>query len=339
MKSFSKKEALLVGWQIFRERPFFLIGLFLVTTIVSSLVSFVADVVGGVGASVVLSIIDIVVQVCIGMGLLSVLLRVYDRADAHYGDLFEPLPLFWKYLWATILMVIVVTVGIVFFVVPGVIAIIALVFTPYLIVDRNLGAIEALHQSVQITKGHWWNLFFFGVLVTIINIFGAIAFGVGLFITIPVTALAAVHVYRWLLNPPSNEGIEVSMFSKFVAGILSVIAVVALVFFILALSSLSSVRNSNMSVSERDSARRDDVVRLQIAAELYRDMNGAYPQTIRDVQEFLNPFPSDPLTGTDYVYSVFPDGSDFEVCAELESVYEGSTVFCKNAPVATGGSD
>jgi len=329
MKSFSKKEALLIGWNVFKERPFFLIGLFLITTAVSSLVSLAADAVAVGGAGVVLSIVDFAVQICIGMGLMAVLFRVYDRVDAHYGDLFEPLHLFWKYTWATILMVIIVTIGIVFFVIPGVIAIIALVFTPYLIIDRNLGAVAALRESVRITKGHWWNLFFFGILVTLINLLGAVAFGVGLFITIPITALAAVHVYRWLLHPPEDTGVEISWISKAVGVVLSAAAVLALIFFV---TSFSSLRDGNMNALERDTIRRDDVAQIQITAALYQDIHGEYPQTIGDLQDMFDEIPRDPLTYENYTYHVFADGSDFEVCAQLEDVYEGSSVFCKYAP-------
>lgn len=330
MKSFSKKEALAVGWQTFKERPFFLIGLFVLTTAVSSLVSVAADAVGVGSTAVALSVVDFAIQICIGMGLMLILLRVYDRAETSYGDIFEPLHLFWKYAISTLLVLIVVTIGLVFFVVPGIIAIIALVFAPYLIVDRNLGPVEALKESMSITRGHWWNLLFFGIIVTLINLLGAAAFGLGLFITVPVTALAAVHVYRWLLNPPDNDGVEISGISKIVASIIFALMLAVLIFFVFTIGAL---QDNPASVSERDVERQADVHTIQLAASLYYEVHQKYPTELSQLNGLID-VPVDPQTGAAYAYNIFAEGDDFEVCTALEGEVNGSVMYCLYAEIA-----
>lgn len=59
---------------------------------------------------------------------------------------------------------------------------------------------EAIKKSGEITMGSKGKLFWFGLLLGLINIAGAICLLIGLFITIPVTMVAMVYVYRKLMG-------------------------------------------------------------------------------------------------------------------------------------------
>ena len=54
-----------------------------------------------------------------------------------------------------------------------------------LVVDRGMGSVEALRQSIRITRGNRWTLFLLGVVLTIIGFLGALACVVGLFFVMP----------------------------------------------------------------------------------------------------------------------------------------------------------
>jgi uncharacterized membrane protein len=69
------------------------------------------------------------------------------------------------------------------------------------VIDKNLEPVEAVKTSWRMTKGNVWNLFFFGILLGLINILGFLCLIVGLFITVPLSMLATAFVYRKLLNP------------------------------------------------------------------------------------------------------------------------------------------
>ena len=327
MRSFSKKEALAFGWQRFKERPFFLVGLVLLTTIISGITGSVADQIDSGAASAIVNLLDFAIQIIIGMGMTLILLRVYDQVETDYGDIVEPLRLFWKYLVMTVLVLAVVLLGFVIFIIPGIIAAIALSFASYLIIDRNMGPIESIKESLNITHGHRWNLFIFGLIVFFLNIVGAMFFGVGLLVTVPVSALATVHVYRWLLEPPEDRGIEVSWVSK----TLSVIAVLAmlaigLVALFLIGSNLAGVGGPEI----RDVQRRADLVQVQLGVALYQDLNNAYPTRLTElVPEYLPQMPVDPQTGESYDYTLFAGGTDYEVCAMLEAPEDGVSEYCE----------
>jgi uncharacterized membrane protein len=68
----------------------------------------------------------------------------------------------------------------------------------YILVDKDLGPINALRKSREITRGAILKLFCFYVLVTLFNIIGFCCLLIGLFVTIPITLVANAHVYRQL---------------------------------------------------------------------------------------------------------------------------------------------
>jgi len=84
-------------------------------------------------------------------------------------------------------------------IVPGIIWGIKFWFFDYFVIDKGLGSIEALKKSSAITEGHKWNLFIFFLVITGINLLGAIFLLVGLFATMPITMIVAAFVYRRLL--------------------------------------------------------------------------------------------------------------------------------------------
>jgi uncharacterized membrane protein len=71
-----------------------------------------------------------------------------------------------------------------------------LLFVKFIVVDRKMGPIEALKESVRMTKGHRMTLFLLVLLIAVINIIGAILLLVPLLVTIPVSTLAMVYAYR-----------------------------------------------------------------------------------------------------------------------------------------------
>lgn len=62
--------------------------------------------------------------------------------------------------------------------------------------DENLLPFAALKKSMHMTKGSFWKLFWFLLVIVIMNIIGAIPAGLGLIVTIPVSVIAYTIVYR-----------------------------------------------------------------------------------------------------------------------------------------------
>ena len=81
-------------------------------------------------------------------------------------------------------------IGIPLLFVLGVIFSLMFMFSGFLVIDRELGPIEAMKESYRITRGHKWKLFGLLLLLSLINLLGLLAFIVGLFVSVPVSLLA-----------------------------------------------------------------------------------------------------------------------------------------------------
>lgn len=194
-------ECISFGWTTFKKRPWFfiqaalvIVGVYLVLGIVAAIVGLNAKEVGdalGDGLSSIAGVFT-------GIGTIALYLKAHDDvASARIKDLWHP-ELFIKYLLASILMGLIVFVGFLLLIVPGIIFSLMLAFTLYLVVDRNLGPINALKESRRLTRGNRWSLALLGLALVFLNIVGLVALGIGLFVTVPVSGLAMVHAYRTL---------------------------------------------------------------------------------------------------------------------------------------------
>ena len=196
---FSKKEAVKFGFGIAKSNILFFIGVLIIVVFVSAVTSVLRNAVQKqVLANLILNIIQYLVNVIIGMGLIRISLEFVDKVKPKIRDILYYKPIV-RYIVASIIQGIIVLAGFILLIIPGVILAVRLQYVTYLIIDKNLGPIEAIKKSWNITRGHAWNLFFFGVILGLINILGLICLVVGLFITVPLGMVATTFVYRKLL--------------------------------------------------------------------------------------------------------------------------------------------
>ena len=144
-------------------------------------------------------ILTTALYIFIGIGALKIFLKMHDRKSFEYSDLWSAEDkTFVNFLLGMILYMAIVVGGLILFIVPGIYWGVKYSQMQYLLVDKQMKPKEALKESARITKGSKWNIFFFMILVCLINILGAIIFGIGLLWTIPATSLASVYVYKKL---------------------------------------------------------------------------------------------------------------------------------------------
>jgi len=191
------------GWETFTKRPWFFIGVFLIVSILSGGGRFQTNdsadfTSGAVALFVIVAVVLAVIQVLAKMGSIRLVLRAHDNAEsAAFGDLWAPHP-FWKFVGGSILVGVIVIIGFILLIVPGIIWALRYLFVPYLIMERKLAPFAALKESARITYGHKWQLLGLLGLIVLINILGAILLLVGLLVSVPVSSLAMVHAYRTL---------------------------------------------------------------------------------------------------------------------------------------------
>ena len=114
-----------------------------------------------------------------------------------------------EYIIVTLLYGVLVILGTLFFIIPGVYFLVRYQFCTYLIIDKKYDPLKAMQQSARMTDKNMWQLFLFDLTLGAFNVLGMFFLGLGLLISIPITLLAFVYTYKYLLgelpieqNPP-----------------------------------------------------------------------------------------------------------------------------------------
>ncbi|MFW5887978.1 MAG: hypothetical protein ACOCUH_04200 [Bacteriovoracia bacterium] len=204
MREFNIGDSLHIGWEKFKDNVGVWIGPLFVSLVIFSIGSFLGRHTSGF-LGVIISIAMYLLNTFIAMGFASLALRTYDQGDVEFSDFFYYKDRFYSYLAATIVASIAISLGMVLLIVPGVFAIVVFSMFPFAHIDQNLTGLESLKRSYQITEDHRWQLFGFLLVVGLLNFVGSVFFIIGLFITVPVTAIAAAHLYRRLTKTSEGE--------------------------------------------------------------------------------------------------------------------------------------
>lgn len=211
-QNFSKAEALRFGWDKMKANFWLFTGVLLFMVLISGLTALYETlgdkIISNVlGSNIVMIIFHIstnliswVLSMIMGMGLMKIILKVYDNEKAVFFDLFSCIHLFFKYLFGSVLYILIIIGGLCLLIVPGIIWGMRFFFCYYFIIDKEMGPIQSLRKSSAITKGSKWNLFLFLLLIAAINLLGVLCLFVGLLATVPMTSIAVVYVYRKLLS-------------------------------------------------------------------------------------------------------------------------------------------
>ena len=131
----------------------------------------------------------------IGYGVSFAFLKAARGEPVEVKDMFEVFRNYWNAVLAGLLVGLIVFAGFICLIVPGIILACKLAFTPYLVVDRKMGTIEAIQESWRLTGGHSWQVFLIGLLAIPIFIAGLICLGVGAIVSMMWASLATASLY------------------------------------------------------------------------------------------------------------------------------------------------
>jgi uncharacterized RDD family membrane protein YckC len=112
------------------------------------------------------------------------------------GDLFSGGQYFGRMLGAMILIGIFGSIGAVFCIIPGLIVYGLTMLTYPLIVEGGRGTIDAIRDSIEVTKRDWAMFTLFWLAVALLASLGALACGVGVLATMPLLFLTHALAYR-----------------------------------------------------------------------------------------------------------------------------------------------
>lgn len=143
-------------------------------------------------------IVNQVLSIFLSIGVTRIGLNLVSGREFSIGMLFGGGKKLLPVIGASILYGLMVGLGLLLLIVPGIY--LAMRYGQYMtaMVDRDLGVMESFRYSSSITTNNRMNLFLLALLSIAITLAGFIALCVGLIFAIPVTWLTWVVAYRWL---------------------------------------------------------------------------------------------------------------------------------------------
>ena len=197
-QAFSYGEVIRFGWEKTKQHIKFLALVLLGVWVIQFIFGFFQNQIDFWLVDLILGIGGWLVNLVVSLALLTIALKITDGGTPGTADLTVKLPLFKNYLVGSIYYGLIVLGGMLLLVIPGIIWAIQYQFYPYAIVDKGASPKEALAMSKQMTMGRRWRLFLFGSILGLLNLGGALLFGVGLLVTVPISMIGMAYLYRKL---------------------------------------------------------------------------------------------------------------------------------------------
>ena len=200
-KRFSIEESIRFGWNRMKDN----LGFFIVYLIILFSVEFFFGGFAGLFEdslpllSFFFNVGSWIVSMISALFAVKIGLRLYDKnKTGSYDFLSFSSSLFFKFLLGYVLYTILIIVGFILLIVPGIYLAVKYQFVPYLIIDKGMDPIEAFKESGKMTDGSKWDLLLLLIVLGMIVIIGFLAFIVGSFVAIPIVMVAEAYVYKKL---------------------------------------------------------------------------------------------------------------------------------------------
>jgi hypothetical protein len=138
------------------------------------------------------------IQEFFAVGLTRQSLSATRTGTAQFAEIFSGGPRFLPFLVMSALKTLAIGLGLIVFVVPGVILGLGLWMSRFYLVEQGLGPLASMRASWDATEGHKGNLFLLGLAGVALTFAGLAACCIGIFVTQSLFLVASAIVYRRL---------------------------------------------------------------------------------------------------------------------------------------------
>ncbi|RRQ28849.1 hypothetical protein DK926_06040 [Rhodococcus sp. Eu-32] len=196
-------DAVSFGWNRFKDNAGVWIGIAVIAAVIQIVINLIfggtdtsGDLSAGFGALAIIgTVISTVVGYLIQASLIRGALHEVDGNKPAIGSFFQ-FGNVAAIILASFLVGILVLVGFVLLIIPGIILTFLTWWTLQFVIDRNQDAITAIKSSVKAISSNAGQLILLALALVGINILGVIPCGLGLLVTIPITMIASTYAYR-----------------------------------------------------------------------------------------------------------------------------------------------
>jgi uncharacterized membrane protein/DNA-directed RNA polymerase subunit RPC12/RpoP len=149
-----------------------------------------------------------VLSIWLTLGQCAYFLKIARGQPPDLTTIFSGGPKLLTAILAYILFILIVIGGFLLLIIPGIIF--ALMFSQflYLIVDRNVGVMDSLNLSKEITRGNKATLFAIGLLLGLLFVAAIIPCLLGLLVWIPFSSLMPAVIYLLMIGQPTADQMQ-----------------------------------------------------------------------------------------------------------------------------------
>jgi len=195
-RSVNVQDYIVQGWEMFRANIGEFVGFTLIIFAVSAASSLFYS-----ASSIVFSAIGAALYA----GYSIAAFRLLSGQPILFNDFFKGFNYFLPLFLASLATSILVSIGLVLLLVPGIYLAIGYMFTTFLVIDYRMEFWQAMETSRKIITRNWFAFFGFAFALLALNFLGMLALGVGLLVTIPVISCAAAIAYKEIVGLYSSE--------------------------------------------------------------------------------------------------------------------------------------
>jgi len=184
------------GWGLFKQYPTGFVGFCLLNLLIQGLLNSLSYV-GAVASFAVTSPLF--------MGNFIVSAKLLQGQTPEFRDFFAGFQYFLPLLLLSLVAGLFIGIGTLLLIIPGIYLAVAYFFASYLVVDRRQDFWPAMELSRRTINPRWFGFFAFMLLLVLLNLAGAIALGVGLLVTIPLSFCAVTAAYAEIFGLQTKE--------------------------------------------------------------------------------------------------------------------------------------
>jgi uncharacterized membrane protein len=184
------------GWGLFKQYPTGFVGFCLLNFLIQGLLN---------SLSYVGTVASFAVTSPLFMGNFIVSAKLLQGQTPEFRDFFAGFQYFLPLLLLSLVASLFIGIGTLLLIIPGIYLAVAYFFASYLVVDRRQDFWPAMELSRRTINPRWFGFFAFMLLLVLLNLAGAIALGVGLLVTIPLSFCAVTVAYAEIFGLETKE--------------------------------------------------------------------------------------------------------------------------------------
>lgn len=200
------------GWEIFKQYAIGFIMFVALLAVIGIVLGLLPAPLGNGGAEGGTGILPFIYQFflapVLSAGYYIVALQIARNRPGEFGDFFKGFNRYLPIFLVSLVSGLLIALGIILLVIPGIYLVVAYLFNVLLVVDKNMSFWNAMETSRRLITKKWFSFLGLVAVLVLLNLLGAILLGVGLLVTLPLTGCIIVAAYEDIVGLNSVAAIE-----------------------------------------------------------------------------------------------------------------------------------